>query len=76
MLTGTPLDENFSTRTLAEATPNLSGSDLKELCRNAAMIGVRQSMRSLQENGNFEEAMKNASSVRLLCARSVPIMCC
>lgn len=62
MLAGTPLDPSFSLRALADATPGLSGSDLKELCRNAAMIGVRASMRSLQEKGGFEAAAHNESS--------------
>ncbi|KAI5116884.1 hypothetical protein M0805_000400 [Coniferiporia weirii] len=42
MLKGTELGSNFSMDLLAERTQGLSGSDLKEICRNAAMVPVRE----------------------------------
>ncbi|KAI8986135.1 ATPase [Trametes punicea] len=45
MLKDTPLAPNFSIRTLAERSEGSSGSDLKELCRNAAMRPMRELMR-------------------------------
>lgn len=35
----------MSLSTLAGLTEDMSGSDLKELCRNAAMVPVREYMR-------------------------------
>lgn len=66
MLAQTPLTPNFPVRELALGTPSLSGSDLKELCRNAAMVGLRQSMRELQASGaDLSLTAKNAPSVSL-----------
>lgn len=45
MLDGTKLEPDFPWDLLASATDNLSGSDLKELCRNAAMVPVREYLR-------------------------------
>ncbi|KAH9891903.1 ATPase [Cubamyces lactineus] len=52
MLNNTPLAPDFSIRTLAEKTEDHSGSDLKELCRNAAMRPMREFM---QEAGGDPE---------------------
>ena len=52
MLNITPLAPDFSIRTLAEKTEDHSGSDLKELCRNAAMRPMREFM---QEAGGDPE---------------------
>ncbi|KDR82549.1 hypothetical protein GALMADRAFT_87937 [Galerina marginata CBS 339.88] len=46
MLKDTKVSPNFSVRALAVQTEGLSGSDLRELCRNAAMVPVREFMRS------------------------------
>ena len=60
MLKDTLLDPSFSTRSLAEKTAGLSGSDLKEICGNAAMVPVREYMRQtggdreLLEKGRLE----------------------
>ncbi|KDQ16005.1 hypothetical protein BOTBODRAFT_31090 [Botryobasidium botryosum FD-172 SS1] len=45
-----------SIHVLAECTPKMSGSDLKELCRNAAMTPLREYMR--QHGGSPEELAK------------------
>jgi len=45
MLKDTPLEEGFPLRVLAVRSNGLSGSDLRELCRNAAMIPVREYVR-------------------------------
>ncbi|CDO72197.1 hypothetical protein BN946_scf184970.g49 [Trametes cinnabarina] len=47
MLKDTPLAPGFSIRALAEKADGLSGSDLKELCRNAAMRPMREYMREV-----------------------------
>ena len=45
MLHGQKLDADFQPDELVAKTTNFSGSDLKEACRNAAMIPVREYMR-------------------------------
>ncbi|KIM66696.1 hypothetical protein SCLCIDRAFT_1211084 [Scleroderma citrinum Foug A] len=45
MLKGTKLEPAFPLRQLASQTSGFSGSDLRELCRNAAMVPVRECMR-------------------------------
>ena len=63
MLKDTKLSHDFSFETLAEQSDGLSGSDLKELCRNAAMVPVREFMRN---TSNDHEAMaKGQLEVRL-----------
>jgi SpoVK/Ycf46/Vps4 family AAA+-type ATPase len=46
LLTGMPLDKSLDMEALLQKTNGLSGSDLKELCRNAAMNPVREYVRS------------------------------
>ncbi|KAI3480963.1 hypothetical protein L1887_56916 [Cichorium endivia] len=46
MLSATSLDPKFSMTELVKRTEGYSGSDLKELCRNAAMRPVREFLRS------------------------------
>ena len=62
MLKDTLLDPSFSTRSLAEKTAGLSGSDLKEICRNAAMVPVREYMR--QTGGDRELLERGRLEVR------------
>ncbi|CCM03726.1 uncharacterized protein FIBRA_05872 [Fibroporia radiculosa] len=45
MLKDTDLDKTFSLHRLAQESEGLSGSDLKELCRNAAMRPMREFIR-------------------------------
>ncbi len=57
MLEETKLEPDFPWNLLAAATDNLSGSDLKELCRNAAMVPVREYLR---EHAGHESVMAKA----------------
>ncbi|KAG2054182.1 ATPase [Suillus hirtellus] len=54
MLKDTKLDPQLSLRLLASQTTGFSGSDLRELCRNAAMVPVRECMRAMEHD---EEAL-------------------
>lgn len=46
MLQETPLAPNFPMAMLAELSSGQSGSDLREMCRNAAMVPVREFVRT------------------------------
>lgn len=48
MLKETELEIDFPLDELARGTDGLSGSDLKELCRNAAMVPVREYMKKME----------------------------
>ena len=61
MLKDTKLSPEFSIQTLAAQTEGLSGSDLRELCRNAAMVPVREFMRS--SSGNHDVLLKGQLEV-------------
>ncbi|EAU86198.2 ATPase [Coprinopsis cinerea okayama7 len=50
MLKDTKTEPDFSVEQLAQHTTGFSGSDLRELCRNAAMVPVREYMRSAEGN--------------------------
>lgn len=52
MLKDTKLAPELSIDTLALRTQGLSGSDLKEICRNAAMVPMREFMREAGSNPN------------------------
>ncbi|KAF8550550.1 AAA-domain-containing protein [Imleria badia] len=55
MLNDTKLDPSLTLDMLAAKTTGFSGSDLRELCRNAAMVPVRECMREMAHD---EEAIK------------------
>lgn len=57
MLEGTELEEDFPLDILAVRAEGLSGSDLKEMCRNAAMVPVREYMK---EAGGDREVLEKS----------------
>jgi len=61
MLKDTTMDPNFSVRALAEQAEGLSGSDLKELCRNAAMRPMREFIRESGDDREMLERSQDAS---------------
>lgn len=61
MLKGTSLEPNFPLDLLATRTDGLSGSDLKEVCRNAAMVPVREYMK--KADGDRELLEKDREEV-------------
>jgi len=50
------LEEGFDFKKLAELTVGLSGSDLKELCRDASMIPIRECMKTMNLEGSIENS--------------------
>lgn len=64
MLQDIKMDPRFSLDALVRRTDGLSGSDLKEACRNAAMVPVREHMRNHQIDGQLDlERIKNSNFV-------------
>lgn len=62
MLKGTALEPDFPVDILAARTEGQSGSDLKETCRNAAMVPVREYMK--KADGDREVLEKSRLDVR------------
>ncbi|CAO1623642.1 unnamed protein product [Sympodiomycopsis kandeliae] len=60
MLKNTPLENNFSIDFIVERTEGKSGSDLKEMCRTAAMAPVREYLRSKEGREAMTIARKQA----------------
>lgn len=63
MLRDVQLAPDFPMRALAECSVGKSGSDLKEICRNAAMLPVRELVR--KANGDFARLAQGQKEVRL-----------
>lgn len=72
MLKDTELAPTFSFDTLALRTQGLSGSDLKEICRNAAMVPMREFMK---ENGSNPDALAQAQESVSVHIRFVVCVC-
>ncbi len=71
MLKDTTLAPNFPLSLLAEKAENLSGSDLKEVCRNAAMMPVREYLKEhAGKDGDLAKAQIEVS-VLSPCSRLV-----
>ncbi|KAJ3057438.1 hypothetical protein HK097_006366 [Rhizophlyctis rosea] len=64
LLSQVDLDEEFDLKSVVSGTHGYSGSDLKELCRNAAMVPVRESIRKLE--GKFDDLQADSFKVRPL----------
>lgn len=52
------LDKRFDLEALVAQTSGMSGSDLKELCRNAAMVSVREYMQSSAGKQHLEATVR------------------
>ena len=66
MLKETELDIDFPLDELAKQTEGLSGSDLKELCRNAAMAPVREYMKRMEGDPTVLARMESKVLPKLL----------
>ncbi|GAA5940526.1 protein-degrading AAA family ATPase MSP1 [Sporobolomyces koalae] len=69
MLKDLNLDPGFNLEDLVRRTDGLSGSDLKEACRNAAMVPVREFMRTrigLDGGIDFAQVKDNKLDIRAL----------
>ena len=57
-----PLDKEVSLKSLAKKTKNFSGADLEALCREGAMLALRESLKNKKvekvEKKHFEEILK------------------
>lgn len=62
MLKGVTLEKGFDFEELVSRTNGFSGSDLKELCRNAAMVPVRELVRGMDADKLRELEEKHASA--------------
>ncbi|HEC72193.1 MAG TPA: AAA family ATPase [Thermoplasmatales archaeon] len=55
-----PLDKNVDLNELAEKTENYSGADIEALCREAAMLAIRQDDKAKKvTKAHFEKAMES-----------------
>lgn len=64
------LDEtHFDLNTVVINTEGFSGSELRELCREAALNSMKEYIRNNYRNGKRVHEEKSASSVRPLCTR-------
>ena len=63
ILKDTKLEKDFPMVELAQRTEGCSGSDLKELCRNAAMLPMRELMPKAAGNKTELSRMRQVSLV-------------
>ncbi len=57
-----PLSKEVDLKKLAKETENYSGADIENICREAAMLALRENMKSEEVTlDNFNKALKNAS---------------
>ncbi|CAD6564086.1 MAG: Phosphoglucomutase-2 [Cyphobasidiales sp. Tagirdzhanova-0007] len=69
MLRDIPLDKSFDLSAVVRRSDGLSGSDLKEACRNAAMIPVREYIRESKlsaKDGPLEKVKATGATLRPL----------
>jgi transitional endoplasmic reticulum ATPase len=58
-----PLSENVDLNEIADLTENYSGADIESLCREAAMLAIRENDQAdTVHRRHFEEAMKSVSA--------------
>ena len=56
-----PLSKDISMNFLAEKTDGFSGADIEGVCREAAMLSLREDMKSTEVNkGHFVKALAGA----------------
>ncbi|CAO3700484.1 unnamed protein product [Rhizopus microsporus] len=65
LLKNITLASDFNMNELVQRTAGLSGSDLKELCRNAAMIPIREYVRSVHSGIDSENASQDLMNLDL-----------
>ncbi|KAL1123250.1 hypothetical protein AAG570_002336 [Ranatra chinensis] len=63
IMAGEPLADNVNLEKIAQLCDNLSGSDLKELCRNACMYRVRDYMKTTQNP--LDPTLSRTSGIQL-----------
>lgn len=68
MLGTTKIDPNFDYQKLVQKTAGFSGSDLKEACRNASMLPLREYLRGKgsDKKGALEGVILDRDEVRAL----------
>ena len=62
MLADVPCASNFDIDEIVRRTETYSGSDLKELCRAAAMVPVREVLRSREGRASVQKARENSKA--------------
>ncbi|SHO76832.1 Similar to S.cerevisiae protein MSP1 (Highly-conserved N-terminally anchored AAA-ATPase) [Malassezia sympodialis ATCC 42132] len=62
MLANVPCHSSFDMDEIVRKTVSYSGSDLKELCRNAAMVPVREVLRSRTGREKVEQARQSSKA--------------
>lgn len=63
------LDKDFNLETVVNATEGYSGSELRELCREAAIASMKEYIRENYKNGKKKSEEVLDSKVRPLCTR-------